>query len=507
MLESLELAPLLLAPVAALLFLSFLRSRKLSYPHELLDPEARRGRASLLPRSFRGRYDILADAAIALALALALPSSTPVAGPRGAGGGSALVLDCSLSMLRGEPGSRPLDLALERLLSAAATGAEGEAEAFALAFDPGLARTRLYPLAELSPSYASRRPGAKAAAGAGRIAEELEARLCFFALDYRALAELGRRGFGSIVLLTDSLGRRAEGIGLVELGFGPGPSAYPSAARYDRASGAWVAALAEAGPRGEVLAFSLDPASGRLSDLPPSRYAIEERPAGRILRFAEAGFYVVALRGPEPGQGADLAFRFSPATIACAASGPFSERMASVFPFLERAGAASLALADLGYPRPRAARSLVSAILPEDGGLLLDPALSGGRPVAAGLAPGADFALGPSSLANEDLALAYYNAIASLGRPAFLAWPELGSGPRGGVPRLSRLGSILLAHGPEGPEPLLPPAAESFEPRGGPPLSIAPAAPRRWPWALLLAALAAAKLSAWALLSRRRSPI
>jgi hypothetical protein len=141
--------------------------------------------------------------------------------------------------------------------------------------------------------------------------------------------------------------------------------------------------------------------------------------------------------------------------------------------------------------------AIVTALLPDDGILLLDPALSAGRPIAAGAAKGADFALGPSSLANEDLPLAYDSAIGNFGPPAFVT--EVPRGARS----LIAVGSSFLARTEDGLVPLIAPASEQFETRGGPPLILPPPAPRRLVWALLLAALAAAKLAVWKRLSKK----
>ncbi len=501
------LLPILLAPVAALLFLDLLRSRRLRYPHELLEPADRRGRASLLFKSFRGRYDVLLDAAAAIVLAFAIPASAPI--PAGeAGRRAAVVVDCSRSMLSGERGSRPLDLALRRL---AEDPALAGAEAFALAFDPGAMRTRLFPISRIASEAARARRSAARAAGIGggasagpaakaeALADALSSTLRFFAVDYSALGELRGRGYGRVTLLTDEAGGAIEGVELLESGFPSAPAAYPTAVRFDQASGSWIAALAESGPRGALALYAWDPATGKLAEVPRTRYVIEESASGRLLRFAEGGLYLASIRDPGGGQGIELAFRLDPRDLPSAASGPFSERMAGVFPFLARSAKPEVALRDSGSPAPPGSPlTLATALLAADGGLILDPALAGGKPVAAGLAAGADFALGPSSIANEDLPLAYDAAIRALARPPFAVSPPADA------TALAPFGGCFIAKTPRGPMPLVPPAREFFEPRGEPTLRIAPPSRPRWPWGLALAAIAGAKLAAWRLLSRRR---
>lgn len=491
MLEPLELLPILLAPVAALLFLDLLRSRRLRYPHDLLEPADRRGPASLFFRSLRRRYDVAIDAAIAIALAFALPASHY--GPARAEGAArgrkpAVVIDCSRSMLAGERGSRPFDIAMRR--AAEDPSLEG-ADAFALAFDPERVSTRLVPISHIAKSA----PEDLVAA-----TDALEAELTFFAVDYDAMADLRRRGYGRITLLTDSLGRDAEGFTAVESGFAVSFAAFPSAARYDRASESWIVALAESGPRGAMNVYAWDEDRGRFSRLASTRYAVDDSPGGRSVRFAESGLYLVSLKDPTGGPGIDIPLRFRPRVLPAAAAGPFSERMASVFPFLERSPRPFITFRDADTPSPPdrgVAATIVTAILPSEGSLILDPALSAGRPIAAAYEKGSDFALGPASIANEDLPLAYDSAIAAISPPAFLsAVPH-------GARSLLRAGSAFLARTAMGLEPIATPASEFFEPRGGAPIYLPPISPKRLAWALILAALAASKLLARWLLRRR----
>jgi len=514
-----ELLPLLLAPVALLLFMDFLRSRRISYPHDLVERSQRRGKASLFLKSFRSRYDVILDAAAAVLLALAIPATAPVPGG-GSGGKPAVVVDCSRSMLAGARGSRPLDLALRRLLED--PGLAG-AEAFALAFDPASMRTRLQPLSRIAAAAGKARGEARAAAGiAGKAppgaasalaassgtagadaaleaADGLEYVLPFFAVDYGALADLRRRGYGRVTLLTDELGGPAEGIDVVELGYAVEFAAYPTAARRDEASDSWIAAFAEPGVRGAMTLYSCDERTGQPSLLPEKSYAIEDSSSGRLVRFAESGLYLASFKDPAGGPGAEFALRMGAREAGAAASGRFSERMASVIPFLELSRRPSLALVDSGSPPPPGKPlSLVTTLLPEAGDLLLDPALAAGRPVAAGYAKGSDFALGPSSIANEDLPLAYDAALRELLPAPFAASPPALSR------RPIRVGGAYLARTAGGLVPLNAPPGEFFAPRGEPKLSIPPPSPRRWPWALALAALAAAKLAIWLRLSGKR---
>jgi hypothetical protein len=99
--------------------------------------------------------------------------------------------------------------------------------------------------------------------------------------------------------------------------------------------------------------------------------------------------------------------------------------------------------------------------------------------------------LGPSALENEDLVLAYASILAQTS-PPYGTDPEAGQGP------LVPLGTAYLRRSGS---PLIPPPAQFFEAGFRPRLLLPPPASVRWPWALLLAALAALKLGVWSRLS------
>lgn len=484
MLEAALLAPLLLLPVAALLFLNLRLSRRLSYPHDLLLAEQRRGAASFLFRSLRTYYDTLIDAAIALVLAFALAS----AHAPGTRHRSAVVIDTTRSMRAGQPGSRPLDRALQRLLTDPALGG---AEPFAIALDPASARTRLVPLAEMI-----------AGLDAESAVRRIEGRLDFFAVDYGELASLRSRGYGKVTLLTDRRRFRPKGFEVVESGFTVSFAAYPAAARYDRAAESWLVALVETGPRAKLTLRLWDGLEQHFAPLKRERYRIEEGSAGRRIRFSDPGLYLVSLPGPYGQPGIDLPLLLRPAALDAAAGGSFSERMLSAFPAVAGSAAPALVLLDQGVTAPAGKRRFTTALVPESGRLIIGPDLTGGALVAAGAAStggagGADLALGPSSLASDELVLAY-DAILRAGEQAFATAPPAGT--RSLVP----VGSAYLARTDDGLVPLIPPASAFFEtpPQGA--VRLPPPPPPRLAWFLALIALAALKLFAWTRLKGKR---
>jgi hypothetical protein len=426
----------------------------------------------MLFRNFRTYDDVLLDMLMALILAFVIappPRHRP----------AAVVIDCSRAMTAGDENSRPLDKALRRILKDPELKG---AEPFALAFDPGRLGTHLLPLRGLlDPSSVE--------ASSLRLRSELD----FFSPDYARLSELRDRGYGEITLLTDQLRIRPIGFKAIEVGFANTSGAYPASVRYDRSTETWRATLVETGPRMSLKVLGWDSVEEEFMVLPPERYALEEGLAGRIVRFSAPGLYLLHLQGPSGQLDVDLPLLLSPSTMTVAASGVFSERMLAIFPGLVPSRVPDVWLQDQGVAGRAAARRVVSAVVKEDGGFVLDPAASRGALLAVGWKPGVQFTLGPSSLSNEDLVLPY-DSILSRNAPAFLVEPPReGRLIPAGTAYLVRVGPTLL--------PLIPPASEFFETRPGARLVLPPPVPARWPWALLLAFLVLVKLVAGSMLA------
>ena len=468
--EPLHLLPFLLVPVVALLFLNLRLSRKLRYPHDLLKAEARRGMASLLFRNFRTYSDVLLDGLIALALVFAI---TPREGSRPA----AVVVDGSRSMVAGFAGDRPLAKALKRLRTDRSLKG---AEPFLLVFDPKAAETRVVPMGALLDGDDTE--------SSLRHLREVYA---FFAPDYGRLTELRQQGYGEITLLTDQLRVKPAGFRVIELGMAVNFAAYPTGVRFDRASESWLITLAESGQRVPIGVSLWDKAEERFVRLASDRYAIEEGGPGRIVRVPVPGLYLLSLKGPFGLDDIDLPVFLGPRQVTAVAKGVFSERMLSVFPGIEHAASPVIVLADLGAQAPAGQRKVVTALVPASGDHVLDPAATEGALVAIGSAPDAEFVLGPSSLDNEELVLAYASLLAQQ-EPPFL------TNPVPGMKALRPVGTAFLAE--KGP-PLIPPPSQFFETTPGPRLVLPPPVASRWPWALLLACLASVKLVVWSRLS------
>jgi len=486
MLETLRILGFLLAPVAALLFLNLRLTRKFRYPLDFFVESGRKGAAAFLLRSFRTYYDVLLDALIALIIALALSPGDPFASRA-----RAVVIDGSRSMIAGLPGERPLDLAIKRIRKDPALSG---ADPYLLAFDERKGGSLLVPIGRLL----SENEGESAAL---RLAHEH----AFFTVDYRELASIESRGRESIVLLTDRLARRAEGFEVVELGWaGAGAEggasefgAYPSSIRRDHDSGAYLASFSEVGVRGSVLIRVWDEKLANFRNLPISRYAIESNPSGRTFRLPGPGLYLAVFLGPHGSVGADFPFRIAPAKLQARAEGDFSRRMLSIFPSLEQGLKPDILLVDWerrdyaasaisgGTPR------IVTALVPEMGRFLPDPALAGGRPIAVAVLASADMALGSAALANDNLPLLYDGLVAAATPPPFVT--EVPAGTR----RLLPAGDSFLADTGDELVPLIPPASEYFAPRASGAIRIEPRPESRLAWAAILAAVFALKLALW----------
>ena len=572
----------LLVPVFALLFLNLRFSRKLDYSHHLLEVANRSGPAAFLFRSFRTYYDILIDAFIALVLAQAL------AGELGLSAGfpfesrrEAVVVDCSASMLLGRNGSRPLDLAIAWLDKAGAARVDGDGksadrkagdraggrsvdpgkkpEVFALSFDPRQGRSRLVGLDSLI-------RGASGDVAVTRLVENLS----FLGVDYGALARLGKEGYGKITLLTDGLSPEIGGVEMVRLGGGGQTrdvrsaggmttpvsgaetlfSAWPTAIRFDREKGNWLAVFVQSLPPSSIGLERWDDAHAIFARVDAETFSIESRDYGWAFRISRPGIYRATAIGPSGEGPLDFIFRLVDARRAGLASGPFSEAMMSVFPLVEKAPRPSLLFLDRGsgedggsrdldaVARDRAAQNpgalaIETRLLQQDGMHYLPPAMSGGRPILAEAEylddekagdrprnasgrPGWLFELGPAALANPDLPLAYDGVLAAATPPAFLVVPQ-DTEPGAGLDRamtgeeslaqayplrgLISKGRLLFVKDEYGLLPVIPPSDEYFPAAATAAPGTEPAAASPLPpvalWVTLLGLAALAKILIW----------
>ncbi len=480
----------LLLPVAALLFLNLRTFRKVDYPHHLLQPEGRKARTAFLFGAFRTHSDILFDAFFALCLAFALSPLPPGAARK------AVVVDASASMLAGKPGKRPLDRALERLGSDPALK---DIPAFVLGSDPAGGPSRL---TRLRPQALGSDPSL-AAMG-------FEASIPFLGLDPRALSSLPSRGYGKVFWLTDRAAFRARGLEAIELApEEEGLGVYPSRIAWEGEAKVFEVSFAASAEPEDLRLSVYSPAAGSFLALKPEAVEIESFRGGWVFRFQKPGIYRLDIVR-RPGEAAvALAFRLLDPGRPAAARGDFSSLVLRAFPLLVPASRPQVLLADLpdpGLSRPaREARGrgglvLGTWLLDRGSELYLDPGLTGARPILAGLAPRAVsgpgreadlvLSLGPEARANEDLPLAYDGMLQASLPPAFLTSLPLG----GKKPR--PIDGALFSEDAYGLLPVNPPASEFFLARAAADQRLGPPDRRRWPWAMLMALGAAAKLLA-----------
>ena len=212
---------LLLVPVALILFMTRNFGKRLRHPHDLLESSGSPRFARLFFRQLRSRYDLLFDALIALALSLALvDAGGPIAVVKDTSGkSSVVVVDCSRSMFSGEPGFRPIDVALEALSLRSPLEA---ADRYALVFDPERNASVLLDWKTLARSLAVNDAAARRAA-----VDNVLSSIGLFSVDYGILKSLPAKGYRDITLLTDSFPMDRRGFKVIETGFaGPRRNAF-----------------------------------------------------------------------------------------------------------------------------------------------------------------------------------------------------------------------------------------------------------------------------------------
>lgn len=456
---------LLLLPVALLLLAGLRLRRRAVFPLGYF-PSARSRASEVLLRSLRLRYDLFLDALAAVIVALAL--SFPV--PAGAGR-TAVVLDGSRSMLRGEPGSRGMDRAVRILYERQDLA---DARIFLLDFDPARGGYRLR-------DFTGRKREDGPEGFSARMGRESEA----LGADWGILATLRKRGYGRIVVFTDSLPGEPEGFEAVETGFSDLPYAYPASAGYEEATDSWALRLAVEGEPSGLIVHRWDEGTGAFARLAPDSLDLAEGPAGWILRFPRPGLVVVAVGGES------FPVLLPPRPARPSGSGTFSRAMASVFAFLPERPGEGLEFLDSGRPRPGG--SFVTAPGDADTPLIADPSETYGGfvPLAIPVNRGAraDMALGRGGLDLPDLPLVYWSLLqSSMPAPYF-------PGPEGAGSGWKPQGSGYWRVGRAGPEALLPPIGEYAPPPRVGSLGVPERESRRWPFAAALAAVYALKLA------------
>ncbi|OHD27521.1 MAG: hypothetical protein A2Y38_07345 [Spirochaetes bacterium GWB1_59_5] len=469
----------LLAPVVALLFVALRLRKRLPYPHELLSPRDDSKPMAVLFRSLRLYYDAAIDAACAVIVGLALTGYPQPESRRG----PATILDCSLSMLSGMRGDRPLDEAARLILS---DDTLRSSTLFALGWDPVKREHRLVDLTELMESIESPQ----------ELALALESSEAFLSADFSLVPKLTRRGYGDLTLITDDGAIKGTGVKLRTLSTKPPNYILPASAIWDEDQQRGVVRFVAAGGAAITALWELA-GDGSLSRAKPEDYTIVPGPSGFELSFAEAGLWAVQWEGrilpfEAPGRPAPLS-----------AKGAFASRLVAVLGPIGVAAGAETASND--YQNRRTGLSDDGVIVRDGGGAntrgvlsvstvktepaVLPPRLTLGAIVAAGIDRRADLPLGSAALSSPEAAIPFWVA-----RAARVPAAKSESGPRG---RPIRVGDGFLYPARPGRRASLDlPPAEEYAPRGRGIIVTAGAAPEgRLIVALLLATLYGLKLA------------
>jgi hypothetical protein len=388
----------LLVPVVLLLFVALRLRKRLRYPHDLLSPRNDSRPMAALLRSLRLYYDTAIDATCAVIIGLALSGYPEPAARRG----PATILDCSLSMISGMRGDRPLDEAARLILSDESLRGS---TLFALGWDPVKREHRLLDLTKTLEGSESPQD----------LVLALESSEAFLSADFSLVQELTRRGYGNLTLLTDD--GSVEGIGVTVRTLTAKPPKYllPASAAWDEDRQRSVVRFVTAGGAAITALWELA-GDGSLSRAKPEDYTILPGPSGFELWFAEAGLWAVQWRDrilpfEAPGR---------PAPIS--AHGAFSERLVAALGPIGEDGGAS---AGSTYGRDEGVVVRDGKAAGESGGLsvsrvqkdpaVLPPRLTLGAVVAAGIDRRADLPLGAAALASPEAAIPFWVARAAYG--------------------------------------------------------------------------------------------
>jgi hypothetical protein len=218
MLEFFSYWLLLSLPVLLILLVNLKGKQRLIYSHTLLNDFQDRTLGDFLFRTFHLYYDVILDLVLAFLIALLL--SGLIGFPAGK---TAVCIDGSYSMLLGPAGRTPLDEALKQ----GEEGLPGKHDLFLLAFDPGRGRVRLFSLKK--PPWRG---------GTEGFREMLTGSYSFFNQDYSVCADLLKRGYRRVLILSDHEAAPGGSVEMISVARGrPESYFYPRSAGYDFAAG------------------------------------------------------------------------------------------------------------------------------------------------------------------------------------------------------------------------------------------------------------------------------
>lgn len=386
----------LLVPVVMLLFVALRLRKRLLYPHELLLPrEDSRPLAALL-HSLRLYYDTALDATCAVIIGFVL-AGYPQLAPRRE---PATILDCSLSMLSGMRGDRPLDEATRLIL---ADETIRGSVLFALDWDPIQQKPRLTNLSKTIEGIESPQ----------ELALMLESTRSFMSVDFTLLHELTRKGYDNLTLITDD--DAVEGINVTIRMLTAKQPEYllPATALWDEDRKQSVVHFVTAGGAAITTLWHLN-RNGSLSRAKPEDYTMLPGPSGFELWFPEPGLWAVQWEGhivpfEAPGQPSAISATGAFAERLVAALGPIGSNAETRASKVSGKDRTVIVRDGGGYGK----QGFLSVSMAEEEPAVLPPRLTLGTVVPAGVDRHADLPLGPAALASPEAAIPFWVARAA----------------------------------------------------------------------------------------------
>jgi hypothetical protein len=321
----------LLIPIVLILIVRLKRRRRVVYSHTFLLTFRDEKLLDSLLRTFRIYHDVLFDLLIALVLALFLAQIV-----RFAPGGTAVCLDGSYSMVRGEQ-PHALDRAVSRALEIGAE--EKRVRLFLLAWDRRAGDSRVL---RLKPPRLPAETGQTAREAAlSAYVERLRRSYTFFNIDHSRLQDLFDRGFQRVVFITDSFPAQRTNLEVVEVGSADSGFFYPSSVTYDFSAATFQILLHRSDYPGPIAVLRYDEQLRTFKVFP----ATQQRIPGsnlELVEVAEGGLYRIL------APGLDYIYSLRVPVRIVNTSGPHSRILAEVIPQLE-SGQSQTLFADLPY--------------------------------------------------------------------------------------------------------------------------------------------------------------
>ncbi len=373
-------ASILLIPVILLLFIALKMRKKVTYPHGLIFQDKNDKPTDFLIRFLKLYGDLFFDVAIALSVSFFLAGY-----PQARFDKIAVILDSSLSMTRGFPGARAMDLAVRELFE---NPEYGSSDLYLLEYDELSSTTRLFKANKLKINFNSPLS----------LARELDDRNKFFSIDYSVLSELKDKHYKKIILLTDNENIQTGSIEVKLFKAMPIVLSYPAQAFYDASVGESVVHFYSRDSSRLERILRMDP-DHNLLPAEPDSFRIEKTPSGFVLRTKNPGIWAVR------ENGYTLPFNAPGAPKSAGADGILATKIRDIISGIPREPDPEPKLLLISETkrgqRPNALRIATSAM----DSCVIDPGKTLGAMVASGYKESAEITLTPTSFATADSSL------------------------------------------------------------------------------------------------------